>query len=966
MAGHPAFSPQRHFLGWDRPLLDGTMDFLAAQFAATDLFGGCDLGRVDIVLPTTRAVRRIRERLAEAYPSDFAGDSLDPASPDGLDRRGPANVHHLADSGRITGPRIYTVGELAERLYSPPATIASSLERILAWAQVLRDCTAEELAPLLPASPPREPLGPWIEFAGTINRLHEDLAAAGLTFADIEGEVDIESDRRRWKLLAYVRKQYMARLASADLSDPHETRRQAIASKQCRSDRTMVLVGTTDLSVTLQAMLAQLAATVHVLIAAPPDAEKGFDTFGSVDRQWWANTTIPLDHDGLRTAGDIADQADAVSESIEDFRNRGKQRWTIGVTDDSQIGPVEFSLRSRGESVYRYSGFPLERSSVGRLLGHVAHYLERRTWDSVAALIRHPDLLSVLADQSSIGPDDLLKQLDQLLATHFPVRISDALPPLASERFAVVMSLPERIDAIVAPIREPHATLAQRCASLAGWIETIYDDGTPRHVRTDLSVAMVLDMLDGYQKLPSALDVSMTTTAVIEMILDQMSSQRVLTEPQPGDTEMLGWLDLSLDDADAMVVVGLNHPFVPAATTHDPFLPGSLRSRLKVSDNERRFARDAHALRCIVSSRSEVRLIVGQNSADGSPTPPSRLLAVADSDEVAARIRHLMRPREVISSSCHPWLGTATETQVTPPSLHCDTTLPTRPIETMSVTAFKEYLTCPYRFYLRRVLRLSPLDDASSELAANQFGDLVHHALEIFGESEHKDETHPDVIEAVMLDAVDEVAQRWYGPHVSASVRLQIGQAKRRIRYVARAQAERIADGWMIHQAEASVDEDVAGITVDGRRMGLRGRFDRIDHHPDSGRWAILDYKTHGHKPEKKHLAKNEAGETEWVDLQLPLYRRMIPFLGIDADIAQVQLGYFNIADKESETRINIAQFDPALMDQADRVIEQVVRDVFAGKFDPIETPPMYDDYGMILQTGIAAGMLTAAAGDER
>jgi len=45
----------------------------------------------------------------------------------------------------------------------------------------------------------------------------------------------------------------------------------------------------------------------------------------------------------------------------------------------------------------------------------------------------------------------------------------------------------------------------------------------------------------------------------------------------------------------------------------------------------------------------------------------------------------------------------------------------------MSVTAFRDYLACPYRFFLRHVLKLRPLDDAATELAANQFGDLDQH-----------------------------------------------------------------------------------------------------------------------------------------------------------------------------------------------------------------------------------------------
>jgi RecB family exonuclease len=182
------------------------------------------------------------------------------------------------------------------------------------------------------------------------------------------------------------------------------------------------------------------------------------------------------------------------------------------------------------------------------------------------------------------------------------------------------------------------------------------------------------------------------------------------------------------------------------------------------------------------------------------------------------------------------------------------------------------------------------------------------------------------------------------------------------LKVVALRQAERVQQGWRIHRCEASAnpEDHNAGIDVDGKRMGLSGRFDRIDFHPQTGRWAILDYKTHGHKPEKKHLKYGEDGE-QWIDLQLPLYRLMIPFLGIDARPADVQLGYFNISEKEEETKVNIADFSEQQMQNAQSLIEDCIRAIRAGKFEPTNDHVQFDDYDMILQTGVAHRLLDRA-----
>src|SRR5690606_33003366 len=135
------------------------------------------------------------------------------------------------------------------------------------------------------------------------------------------------------------------------------------------------------------------------------------------------------------------------------------------------------------------------------------------------------------------------------------------------------------------------------------------------------------------------------------------------------------------------------------------------------------------------------------------------------------------------------------------------------------------------------------------------FGDLVHGALERFGESDQKDEPDPDKIaEALILQLHRYAAQR-FGDNTASTVQLQVRQAERRLKTVALRQAERIAQGWRIEKVEASVDEldydretkqpkRPTGIMIDGQFTGLRGRFDRIDYHPETGRWAILDYKT--------------------------------------------------------------------------------------------------------------------------
>ena len=81
----------------------------------------------------------------------------------------------------------------------------------------------------------------------------------------------------------------------------------------------------------------------------------------------------------------------------------------------------------------------------------------------------------------------------------------------------------------------------------------------------------------------------------------------------------------------------------------------------------------------------------------------------------------------------------------------------------------------------------------------------------------------------------------------------------------------------------------------------------------------------------------------------------MVPFLGIKEDPATVELGYFNISEKDEETKINIADFTEDQMAEAADIIEECIRGIWAERFEPTTERVQYDDYDMILQAGITS-----------
>ncbi len=981
------------YLGWDSPLLHGVVRELSDRFLENERWG---LGKVDCVLPSSQSCRRLEELLQQS-----------------ADERGV----------RIDAPRFMTVGSLMDRLYQPSTQLASEFEQTLGWAQSLRSIPSQELTPLLPVPPPPDPFAPWVELAGTLSALSDDLASRCLSFQDVIKQAENEVERRRWELLNRIHSLYLTGLKAAGLSDPSTERSLAISQNRCKAGRTILLVGTSDLSQLAVRMLRSLEGEVIAMIAAPKEEAEKFDEFGSVVDARWQQHRLTM-RDELVPAGDMMDQAKAVAEQVKQCGEKySADEISIGVTDESQVSPIEIELRGCGVDTYRHLGWTIGGTSLGRLLELATTFSQRQTWQTLAALVRHADVHDWITNQVESDEDSecWLQQLDRFLANHFPVHLSDSLPEVVLERLPLISMVRDLVIDWMSSFRDESQSIAAWSRSLMNWLGELYGsdvllecglslpdvsgvpdvsggneagilrgsialsenaseagredkgengrlfDSRKMGHRTRLAIRAAIRFLETSSGLNQSLDVDCSGDVALEMLVNRLSYLRVLEEPRPNQLDVLGWLDLALDDAPALVVNGFNHPYVPQVVSSDPFLPSSLRQRLPVEGNERRYARDLHALQVVLCSRQSVSLIVGRVAMDQTPTPPSRLLAATDPSQMAKRLRYVLEGKRESNPVLHRWDGVCSTSGITVPSLGNFHQGVTPPVTSLSVTAFRDYLICPYRFFLRHVLKLRPIDDSAGELAANQFGDLIHGALEDYGRSEHCHESDPELIESYLHQYLEGFVEKHYSEHPSSAVKIQVAQAQKRLTAVAKVQAARIKEGWRIHEVEASVGpKQGAKIEVDGKSIPVKGRFDRIDVRQVSGvdEWAILDYKTHGHPPEKKHLKKTKD-ETKWIDLQLPLYRMMVPFLGIKADPATVRLGYFNISGKEEETKINEADFSEDLMRKAELLVKECVRGIFAGEFKPTTDRVEFDDYGAIMQTGIASQMLSRSVESE-
>jgi ATP-dependent helicase/nuclease subunit B len=176
-----------------------------------------------------------------------------------------------------------------------------------------------------------------------------------------------------------------------------------------------------------------------------------------------------------------------------------------------------------------------------------------------------------------------------------------------------------------------------------------------------------------------------------------------------------------------MIVTGMNDGFVPDGHLSDVFLPDTLRKQLGLRCDADRLARDAYLMRGLIESHRDdgrVCFLVSKTGATRDPLKPSRLLFRCSDAELVQRARQLFGDPEDEQDSYPPTISF--RLQANPPAdIRADRLTPGR----LSVTQFRDYLTCPFRFYLKVILGMEALDDEKVEMDALDFGSLVHEVL---------------------------------------------------------------------------------------------------------------------------------------------------------------------------------------------------------------------------------------------
>jgi hypothetical protein len=958
---------RREFLDWRQPALAAAAGRLREQYEND---GELDLSGVIVVVPGGRAGRRLLELLVSL-----------------------AEAHQLV----LTPPEIVTPERFPELLYQAKRPFADCLTQQLAWTEALRGAQREILAELMPHPPEKDDLPRWLAVGETLRRLHVELAADGLDCQKVLAGADaVEgfAEHSRWRSLCKLQERYHKTLDVLELWDVQSARLVAIRDREIASDRRIVLLGTVDLNHAQRQMLDQIADRVTALVIAPAELAERFDEHGCLLPGKWTDADLPLADEQVEPVDGPAEQAEAMIRWLAslDGKYRANQ-IAIGLPDEKLVPQIERQLAQCGLRGRWAIGQKVAETGPYRLLSVAADYAARRRFRDLASLVRHPDVYDALASLSlgesgsrgepregihaekpntlapafSLGGReqthaDVLTVLDKFASVRFPAGLDP--DRLAKEPdSAMVLAIHRAVEHLVQPLLKEPQPLGAWAEPLRQVLIAIYgsrqiDRIQPGQRYLLKALESIRDALDALGEIPEPLQPTVDARQACRIVLAQLAAEGIPPPADPEALELLGWLDLPLDDAPATLVTTFNEGWVPSANIADAFLPNRLREALGLLHNDRRLARDAYALSLLLASRENMRLLVSRRDSQGNPLTPSRLLFQTDEGHIVSRALRFfgdLPPQWPRRNLLMPTSGPQPRSLLTPPRPK-----PLgKPIEELSVTRFRDFLACPYRFYLRHVVRLETIADDAMELDGAAFGDLAHLVLEQFGRAEDAKDVRlaadPQRIAEYLGHKLDQVAAARFGKqHARPAVLVQIEQIRLRLAAFAHWQAERTADGWRIVFSEDSESKRklAAPWPVDGMPFTLLGRIDRIDYHEQLGKLCVLDYKTadRGDPPERTHRRCNE-----WIDLQLPLYRHLVRAAKLTVSVSPktpIDLGYIVLPLDLKSVGLLLADWDERMLGTADAKAQEIIRAIRAEAFWPPTSPPpdFADDVAVICQ----------------
>jgi ATP-dependent helicase/nuclease subunit B len=554
------------------------------------------------------------------------------------------------------------------------------------------------------------------------------------------------------------------------------------------------------------------------------------------------------------------------------------------VTPDRRLARrVAASLGRWGIAIDDSAGMPLDRTAPGVFFRQVAEVVaEGFAPVALLSLVKHPLAATGMAPATlrraarllerwvlrgpkpAAGLGGLRNAVQAAMTADREVDRPDA--EAAAEMYRLIDALAAALEPMAAlwhvpsvafaAIVEAHIRAAEAFAASA-------DETGPVRLWSEEAGEALAEFLNGLLRAGDALP-PIPPASYPDMLEALMAGQAV--RPRYGRHPRLhiwGPLEARLQQADLVVLGGLNEGVWPGDPAPDPWMSRPMQGKFGLPLPERRIGLAAHDFVQLAAAREVV--LTRAEKTDGTPTVPSRWLLRLETVLKGCGLADDFAPDT-------SWLGL--QRGLIAVDGHCpvDAPAPRPPVAArprrLSVTRVETWMRDPYSIYAREILRLRPLDPLESDPGAADRGTIVHAALDRFLRD------CPGALPADALDRLLAIGREVFAETIDRPA----------VRAFWWPRFARIAAWFVDREREGRAQVAASRTEVSGKYeiaapagpFTLSAHADRVDRSVH-GRLSIIDYKT-GAVPSAKQI---EAGFAP----QLPL-EAVIAEAGGFADVA--------------------------------------------------------------------------------
>ncbi len=367
----------------------------------------------------------------------------------------------------------------------------------------------------------------------------------------------------------------------------------------------------------------------------------------------------------------------------------------------------------------------------------------------------------------------------------------------------------------------------------------------PFHIYSDHAGKVLLELLSDIVRFGSSYPIAASEFHNVFSVLCQEMVVRTPYNQHPR-LKILGTIEARMQQADTVILGGLNEGVWPPFSQRDMWINNASRTQLGLPDRHWRIALSAHDF--MIAAASPEVMITRSVVTDGAPTQISRWLARLDAVLAAAGISSYLDkqiPVWMKAVNARKMLGIVrpiARPEPKPAIAH-------RPSQ-ISATDFDQWITDPYGFYVKKILKIkqkNPIDEPPSVALR---GSLIHDVIAEFlkhypsgklpknaGEKLHK------ILDA-HLSKWSDIAfiDLFWRQKFSVILNWFLGEEYRR-------RDERFQ---VVVEKEGRIE-----LSIGQRLIRVTARADRIELHQDNN-YQIIDYKS-GNSPSKLAVSSGKA-----------------------------------------------------------------------------------------------------------